>query len=164
MAAYNKLNDPNRIEIGQSLKIRPAWLRTQTAKTDMQADKATVEAITGRARSNGKPVRVGDALAAGIKLDTSAGAALRLRLPDGSIINMLERTVLQLEKLEQSQAESFKTVLRLVSGHVEAFKKKYPGGRSDLAFHARASTISVRGISADRHPDHWDAPVMFVVP
>jgi len=24
--------------------------------------------------------------------------------------------------------------------------------------------VRVRGISADRHADHWDAPVMFVVP
>ncbi len=152
VAVYNKLEDANLIEIGQPLHIRPVWLRAQAGGSkgpadgaSTQAAKVTVEAITGAVKSNGKPVRVGDELAAGLKLETASGGAVRLRLPDGSIVNMLEQTALQLEKLEHGSADSFKTVLRLLTGQVEAFKKKYPQGQSDLAFRAHASTIGVRG-------------------
>ncbi len=146
VARYNKLGDPDRIEIGQQLRFRQVWLRDRPKVNE--PGKAKVEAITGVVRVDGNPVKVGDLLAAGASLATETGAALRMSLPDGSVMNMLEDTSLKLEKLEkleQDQVSNFKSLLQLVTGHIEAFKKKFPAGQADLEIKSATATIGVRG-------------------
>ena len=140
VARYNQLPDANRIEPGQMLRIQQPWLKS-TAK----AGKLKVEAVTGSAMSGGKEIKVGDELAMGAQLETAAASALRLRLPDGSLLNMMESSRLQVERLEQRQDNAFIALFRLLTGQVETFKKKYPEGMSDLAIHAKTATLGVRG-------------------
>ena len=138
VARYNQLPDANRIEPGQTLLIQQPWLKSK-------AGKLKVEAVTGLAMSGGKQIKVGDELVMGAQLETTAASALRLRLPDGSLLNMMENSQLQIEKLEQRQDNAFTSLFRLLTGQVETFKKKYPEGMSELAIRAKTATLGVRG-------------------
>jgi len=138
VAKYNHLSDANRIEPGQTLLIQQPWLKSK-------AGKLKVEAVSGSASSGGEEIHVGDELPVGAQLVTAPSSALRLRLPDGSLLNMMESSQLQVEKLEQRQDNAFISLFRLVTGQVETFKKKYPEGMSELAIRAKTATIGVRG-------------------
>ncbi|TNC97017.1 MAG: hypothetical protein FD121_989 [Gallionellaceae bacterium] len=138
VARYNQLPDANRIEPGQMLRIQQPWLRSK-------AGMLKVEAVTGLAKAGGKEIKVGDELSQGAQIETTASSALRLRLPDGSLLNMMESSQLQVEKLEQRQGDAFFSLFRLLTGQVETFKKKYPEGMSDLAIRAKTATLGVRG-------------------
>ena len=138
VAQYNQLADANRIEPGQHLRIQRPWLKAGTGKLK-------IEALTGVVTANGRSLQIGDEVAQGAKLKTATGSALRLRMPDGSLLNMMEDAEVEVEKLEQRQGNVFNSLFRLVTGQVEAFKKKYPEGTADLAIRAKTATIGVRG-------------------
>jgi len=142
VARYNKLPDANKIEIKQEIKFQQAWLKN--VAPIVKQGRATVLAISGVAKLNGKPVLVGDQLLAGAKLETAERSALRFRLPDGSIVNLMQRTQLRVEKLEQGEGDSLDTKLRLLTGHIEGFKKKYEVGHR-LSVQTRTATMGVRG-------------------
>ena len=138
VAAYNQLPDANRIEPGQTLHIQLPWMKSRSGT-------AKVEAVTGAVSANGHAVKTGDELAVGAGLQTTQGAAARLRLPDGSLINVMESSQLRIEKLEQKPGNSFSSLLRLVVGQIEAFKTKFPAGQADLDIRSRVATLGVRG-------------------
>lgn len=138
VAKYNQLSDANRIEPGQHLSIQLPWLKTRMGKLK-------IESLTGGVTANGKLLQVGDEVSQGAKLKTSTGSALRLRMPDGSLLNMMEGTEVEVEKLENKQNNAFSSLFRLVTGQVETFKKKYPEGVSELAIRAKTATLGVRG-------------------
>lgn len=138
VAKYNQLSDANRIEPGQHLRIQRPWLKALTGKLK-------IEALTGEVTADGKPLQVGDEVVQGARLKTAAGSAIRLRMPDDSLLNMMESAEVEVEKLEQRQGNIFNSLFRLVTGQVETFKKKYPEGMSELAIRAKTATIGVRG-------------------
>lgn len=138
VANYNQLSDANRIEPGQHLRIQRLWLKAR-------AGKLKIEALTGEVTADGKPLQVGDEVSQGARLKTAAGSAIRLRMPDDSLLNMMESAEVEVEKLEQRQGNMFNSLFRLVTGQVETFKKKYPVGMSELAIRAKTATIGVRG-------------------
>jgi len=138
VAKYNQLTDANRIEPGQQLRILRPWLKSS-------AGKLKIEALTGSVTADGKQLQVGDEVAQGARLKTDAGSALRLRMPDDSLMNMMESAEVEVEKLEQRQGNMFNSLFRLITGQVETFKKKYPAGMSELAIRAKTATIGVRG-------------------
>lgn len=155
LATYNQLANPNLIEVGQTLKVKSAWakdakgtrasVKGMEAAAQLTSGQAIVEGVSGAVKVNGKLVRAGELLPAGAKLQTQQQSAIRLRLPDGSTINLMEKSSLSLEKLEQGPVNSFKTILRLLAGHLEAFKKSYSAGQSDLSVQSTLATIGVRG-------------------
>lgn len=138
VANYNLLPDPNLIEPGQQLRIKRVWLRSRPG--DLK-----VEAVTGEATANGKVLQAGDLIPAGAQVQTSAGGALRLRMPDTSLVNMLERSEIKVEKLEQRADGVFSSLLRLVTGQIDAFKAKHQAGMADLAVAGRNATVGIRG-------------------
>lgn len=138
VAKYNQLADANRIEPGQHLSIQLPWLKARMGKLK-------IEALTGEVTADGRLLQVGDEVSQGEKLKTATGSALRMRMPDGSLLNMMEDAEVEVEKLEHKQGNAFTSLFRLVTGQVEAFKKKYPEGTADLAIRAKTATIGVRG-------------------
>lgn len=138
VAKYNQLSDANRIEPGQKLRIQLPWLNAR-------GGKLKIEAVTGEATADGRLLQVGDEVAQGATLKTATASALRLRMPDGSLLNMMEGAEVEVEKLENKQGNAFTSLFRLVTGQVEAFKKKYPEGTADLAIRAKTATLGVRG-------------------
>lgn len=138
VAKYNQLSDANRIEPGQKLRIQLPWLNAR-------GGKLKIEAVTGEATADGRLLQVGDEVAQGATLKTATASALRLRMPDGSLLNMMEGAEVEVEKLENKQGNAFTSLFRLVTGQVEAFKKKYPEGTADLAIRAKTATLGVLG-------------------
>lgn len=138
VAKYNQLSDANRIEPGQHLRIQLPWLKAR-------GGKLKIEALTGEATAGGRLLQVGDEVAQGATLKTAMASALRLRMPDGSLLNMMEGAEVEVEKLENKQGNAFTSLFRLVTGQVEAFKKKYPEGTADMAIRAKTATLGVRG-------------------
>lgn len=138
VARYNQLSDANRINPGRHLRIQLPWLKTRPGKLK-------IEALTGEATANGKTLQVGDEVPQGAILKTAAGSALRLRVPDDSLLNMMESAEIEVEKLEQRPGNIFSSLFRLVTGQVDAHKKKYSQGVADMAIRAKAATLGVRG-------------------
>ena len=68
------------------LHIPYAWLKNSPAA-------AHIETLTGDVKLNGNPARVGDAVSGKAVLETQAGGGARMRLPDGSTLNVLERGI-----------------------------------------------------------------------
>lgn len=139
VARYNKLHDANLIHPKQILHIPLAWLKNFPAQ-------ARIEALLGEVRLNGRVAHPGDAVATGDKLETASAASVRMSLPDGSTLNMLEATQLQAQNLQQKQQGNFfYAVFRLVTGRIDALKRKYPEGQAPLRIEAMHGTIGVRG-------------------
>jgi hypothetical protein len=138
VANYNLLPDPNLIEPGQQLRVKRAWLKSQSGSLK-------VEAVSGEATANGKVLKTGDLIPAGAQVQTAAGGALRLRMPDTSLVNMMERSELKVSKLEQRADGVFSSLLRLVTGQIDAFKAKHAPGMADLAVVGRNATVGIRG-------------------
>jgi hypothetical protein len=138
VANYNLLPDPNLIEPGQRLRVKRVWLKARSGSLK-------VEAVTGEATADGAALKAGDLIPVGAQVRTAAGGALRLRMPDTSLVNMLERSELKVEKLEQRADGALASLLRLVSGQIDAFKAKHAPGMADLAVAGRNATVGIRG-------------------
>ncbi len=139
VAKYNKLKNPQLITPGQVLHLQLPWLKNAPAE-------AVIDALQGAVKLNGQPAKVGDKVVTGANLETPAGASVRMTLPDGSTLNMLENTQLQAKELGRKPlGEYFSAVFRLVTGRIDALKKKYPDGQSPLRIQAMHGTIGVRG-------------------
>jgi len=138
VAAYNQLLDPDFIEPGQVLRLKRVWLKARPGVFK-------VEAVTGQVRVGRRALQVGDSLPAGMEIATDKGAALRLRAPDGSQVDLQEASRLRVEKLEEREGGAFVTLLRLIAGQIEAFKAKHAAGMADMTISARQATMGVRG-------------------
>lgn len=139
VARYNKLKNANLITPGQRLNMQLAWLKNIPAE-------ARVESLTGAVTLSGHAVKVGDAVPTGATLETSAGGSVRLSLPDGSIMNVSEKSNVAAKQLsKKEQGNFFSAVFRLVTGRIEVLKKKYPLGQAPLHIQSRNATIGVRG-------------------
>lgn len=139
VAKYNKLKNPQSITPGQVLRIQLPWLKNVPAE-------ARIESLTGAVTLNGKLARIGDKVSAGAKLETPEGASVRMSLPDGSTLSMLEKTQLEATTLNKKlQGNYFSALFRLVTGRIDALKKKYPDGQAPLRIEALHGTIGVRG-------------------
>lgn len=139
VAKYNKVKNPQIITPGQVLRIQLPWLKNYPAE-------ARIESINGTVTLNGQPAKVGDLVAQGARLETAAGASVRLSLPDSSSLSLMEKTQLEASELgKKKQGNFFSSVFRLVTGRIDAIKKKYPDGQSPLRIQAMHGTIGVRG-------------------
>ncbi|NOU01525.1 MAG: LysM peptidoglycan-binding domain-containing protein [Gallionella sp.] len=139
VSRYNKLRNSNLITPGQTLRMQLAWLKNVPAE-------ARVESLTGAVTLNGQAVKVGDAVPTGATLETPAGGSVRLSLPDGSTMNVLESSNVAAKQLDKKeQGNFFRAVFRIVTGRIEVFKKKYPLGQAPLHIQSKNATIGVRG-------------------
>lgn len=139
VAKYNKLHDANLVHPKQMLSIPLAWMKNHPAE-------ARIEAVVGEVKVNGKVAQVGDAVVSGDKVETANGASARMHLPDGSTLNLLEKTELQAKELQKKErGDFFSAVFRLVTGRIDAIKKKYPDAQAPLRIQAMHGTIGVRG-------------------
>ncbi len=139
VAKYNKLQDANLVHPKQMLSIPLAWMKNYPAE-------ARIEAVVGEVKVNGKVAQVGDVVVSGDQLETANGASARMHLPDGSTLNLLEKTELQAKELQKKErGDFFSAVFRLVTGRIDAIKKKYPDAQAPLRIQAMHGTIGVRG-------------------
>ena len=139
VAKYNKLPNAHLLYPGEVLHIPYAWLKNSPAA-------AHIETLTGDVKLNGNPARVGDAVSSNAVLETQAGGGARMRLPDGSTLNVLESTHIEAKEItRKKKGDFFNTVFKLVAGRIDAVKNAFPAERSPLLIQGMHGTIGVRG-------------------
>ncbi len=87
-----------------------------------QQPTATLSALSGDVLVSGQAATVGTALRAGDTIQTQAGASAVLALPDGSEIQLGEKTQINIDDLSQTatgaRASSIKLLAGMASGRV----------------------------------------------
>lgn len=149
----NHLADPNRLRIGQVLRI-PA------AAGGLPAADASVAFVLGEVWATppgGQPpslLRAGASVPEGTRIEVRDKAFVRLKLADGSAFGLSAGATAKLEKLRRDhQSQQSQTVIRMLSGRVESdvVPRQHPGSRFDV--HTPMAVASVRGtrfgVSAD---------------
>lgn len=139
LAEYNKLPNARVIKPGDVLHIPFPWMKNLPAE-------ARIDALAGEVTLNGKPASAGDAVGSNAVLKTAAGGSVRLLLPDGSTMNVLENSRVEARQISRKQQEGFfYTVFKLFSGRIDAIKSKFPPDHSPLMVEGQHGTIGVRG-------------------
>jgi len=139
LARHNKLSDAHAIRLGEVLRIPVVLLKVQPAE-------ARIETLTGAVKLNGKPAKVGDAVSEHDVVETATGSGARMRLPDGSTLNVMEGSSVEAKELtKKDEGNFFHTVFKLVSGRIDAIKNPFPAERSPLLIQGMHGTIGVRG-------------------
>lgn len=139
VARRNKLRDAHLLRIGQKLLIPYAWLKNQ-------ATNAHFTAVSGEVRLDGRPAHVGDTFSSGAQIITGQGASAQLKLPDGSVIAIMEKSLIQATKIEKKPKGVFyNNAFYLDQGRIDAVKEKYADGQAPLSVQGKHATIGIRG-------------------
>ncbi len=139
VARRNKMPNAHLLRIGQKLFIPYAWLKNEPAQ-------AHFTAVSGDVRLENRPAKVGDTFSSGAQIITGAGGAAQLKLPDGSVIAVLENTLLQATHIEQKPKGVFyNSRFYLDQGRIDAVKVKYADGQAPLSIQGKHATIGIRG-------------------
>ena len=118
----NRVANPKRLVPGSTLRIPVEWLREN-------AESAEVLSVAGSASREGSAsLTPGDRLPPGTILRTGADGFVTLRVPDGSLIAIQPKSEARLAGIGRYvNTDIFSTVLRMVSGRVEAVVDKLRG-------------------------------------
>lgn len=139
VARRNKLRDAHLLRIGQKLLIPYAWLKNQ-------ATSAHFTVVLGEVRLDGRPAHVGDTFSSGAQIITGVGASAQLKLPDGSVIAIMEKSLIQATKIEKKPKGVFyNNAFYLDQGRIDAVKEKYADGQAPLSIQGKHATIGIRG-------------------
>lgn len=98
-----------------------------------------------------EPLQPGDSLPEGTEVQTGPGATLALRMPEGSVVYLGEKTRMAVQQLmvtRSTQGElSMATLLRLVDGFVRYATTPLAKavGRRDVRIGLRTATLGIRG-------------------
>ena len=144
----NKIANPKRLRPGSMVRIPVAWMREEKAS-------AEVLSVAGAASgADGAKLAVGARLAPGAVVRTEADGFVNLRAPDGSLIAVQPRSEARLGNLSRyANTDIFSTLLRMVTGRVEAVVNKL-NGASRFEVQTDLAVAGVRGtkfrVAADR--------------
>jgi hypothetical protein len=118
----NRVADPKRLQPGSTIRIPVAWLREEV-------DRAEVLSVAGNVTgADGSRLAVGNKLGAGAAVRTGADGFATLRTPDGSLIAVQPKSEVRITGLGRYvNTDAFSTLLRMVSGRVEAVVDKLRG-------------------------------------
>ncbi len=135
----NKVADPRRLRPGSTIRIPFTWLREE-------ADKAEVVAVAGASVTvDGAPPAVGSRLNPGAVVRTGADGYVTLRTHDGSLIALQPRSEARIASLgKYVNTDILSTIVRLVSGRVEALVNKL-NGQSRFEVQTDLALAGVRG-------------------
>jgi hypothetical protein len=136
---------------GAGLPWTAAAARPRPAATGRQAVIEAVQMPAWLERGDARePVAPGQAVVAGDRLETGEGAALSLRLPEGSTVRLGAKTKLEVPALEASAAAGSTAVagrLQLLDGFLRFSTSALSGvtGQRELQVQLRSATIGIRG-------------------
>ena len=117
----NRIADPKRLVPGSSLRIPVDLLRPE-------AGRAEVVAVSGTATLAGMPLTAGNLLEPGAALRTGPDGFVTLRLPDGSLVSLQPSSEARIGTLSRfANTDIFSTVVRMVSGRIEALVNRLRG-------------------------------------
>ena len=137
LAEFNRLPNPDRLRPEQLIRIPMRWLKPI-------AVAATVESVGGEAVADGRVLRVGDTVDEGARVETTPGAVVVLRLPDGSRLRLEPASRIRLQRLRQYHDEqTVDAVISLDQGRVQPMAQ--PGRTRPFSIRTPFATAAVRG-------------------
>ena len=135
--ARNNIADPRRIPVGNEIRIPYAWLR-------LSADTATVTAVNGDVREDGRSVVPGQTFPEGTRIETGPDGSATLVLADGSVVTVQKLSVLTLEEMRRvAGAEAaHDTRFKLESGRLQTRVKPHADvGRFEIVTPVAVSAV-----------------------
>jgi len=151
---FNRIADPAALKPGMVLRIparlmKPAALHAQVEFVRGQSTAVPPAAGGRRTAPPPAPLAAGTTLAEGSRIHVPDDGYLRLRLADGSVVQVLAGSDVALRRLRRrARATSFESVLDVQRGKVESEVTKQPPGRV-FEIHAPGAVASVRGTRFD---------------
>lgn len=120
---YNKLKDKDRINPGQVIRIPENWLKED-------ANAIQLAHVEGEVTSKGQPLQAGAKLAPGDDFKTGKNGYVKIKLADGSTLDLKPGSDLSIEGVRKSPlAPAADAQFLLKTGRVEAsVAKRNPGG------------------------------------
>jgi hypothetical protein len=151
VASGNGLRHPDRIGIGQSLRIPMSLLRSEV-------EPARVLAVNGNARSaSSEPLGVGQALEEGKLITTGADGNVTVQLVDGTLLRLRANSRLEVTASRRVPgAGATRSATRLDTGRVEIKAGHSGAGQPGFRVQTPHGVLAVRGteyrveVAADR--------------
>ncbi|CAK7022029.1 FecR family protein [Kerstersia gyiorum] len=139
LAEFNRIADEFRLPIGKQLRIPLSWIPRLPAT-------AVLEYVQGTVLVNGAPASNGQALATGQRLETTAGSAAAIRLPDGGFVALPEDSQLNVELLQQFAGTGLiDSVVALEQGDLETEVSPQHEGVGRFEVRTPVTITGVRG-------------------
>jgi hypothetical protein len=135
--ARNNIADPRHIPLGDEIRIPYAWLR-------LNADTATVMAVSGDVREGGRSVVRGQTVPEGTRIETGSDGSATLVLADGSVVTVQKLSVLTLEEMRQVAGAdaAHDTRFKLESGRLQTRVKPHADvGRFEIVTPVAVSAV-----------------------
>jgi hypothetical protein len=145
LQALNQVEDPYRLVPGSVMRFPLAWLHQQPAKARVVAFAGNIQA-TRPGSATPFPISVDQSLDAGTTLRTAADASLTLEFADGSRLQLMGDSELQLDRLSAYGSTGMvDTRLRLPRGRTSYDVKPNRGPGSRFIVESPGLMTSVRG-------------------
>ena len=147
----NGVTDPTRLPIGRVLRIPLALMPAFDGTAEPLWVRGDVRVISADGAS--RALVPGDAIPAGSRLETGADSGVRLRLVDGAIVTLGERSRLDLRELTVYSHSVPRTRLEIDRGRLESIvtPASAPGTRYEIK--TPVVTTAVRGTDFRVHVD-----------
>ncbi len=141
----NQIENPDLLKPGTQLRIPMEWLAINPAV-------AQVEALTGQATlttdggETTTPLKKGDEIGLGARIQTGEASSLAVRFADGSLVSVFERSIVDFDHLSAyGDNAMIDTRLRLQQGRVDTRAQKAQGPGSRFEIETPAAISAVRG-------------------
>ncbi|GAB4061501.1 FecR domain-containing protein [Uliginosibacterium sediminicola] len=140
LARLNRIRDPLRLQPGSLLQIPAGLLKAAPLSAEIDTLAGTVSTASGR------QLAVGDKLAVGETLISSADGYAALRLPDGSRLVIKPGSRLRIETLQRERRSGAQASrVQLDSGRIENEVAPQRGPAARYEIHTPTAVIGVRG-------------------
>lgn len=142
--ALNNIADPRRIPLGKLIRIPLRLLKGE--RIPGRVDETVGTASLVLAGGAPAPVRVGDAVPEGARVETGNDGYVTIRLADGSLLKVQAASQAVLEQSRKyPQGNFFSSAWRLIAGRVEAIVTELTGGEPRFEVRTPQGTLGVRG-------------------
>jgi hypothetical protein len=149
----NRVHDPRRLQPGLILKIPTAWLLARATLAEIIHVQGNVELWRAGARER---VQVGMQVGDGDRLSSGEGAAVSLRLADGSRVLLRPRGELKLdEHVLVGASGAVRSRIRLNAGELDV-RVPPSGAKRQLEVETPSAHLGVRGTDFRTHVDDVD--------
>ncbi len=139
----NRIADPRRLPVGQSLRVPRRLLRHEPVTAIVAAARGDIRIVTrgqDRRAEVGAPIREADIIA------TGANAFITLRLPDGARVSLPSQSRIAVQRLRRTvMTGSVERAFMLFAGRAHATVPPASGAADDFRISSPVAVSAVRG-------------------
>jgi len=144
VARLNRVSDPTRLRVGSALRVPLPLLRTFAGSAEILWTRGTVQVVA--ADGSARAASEGQRIPKGARIETGVQSGMRLRLVNGALLLIGERTRVSVDDLTVfDQAGVAKTRLGVGTGRIETQVAPSSGSGSKFEIRTPVVTTAVRG-------------------